>query len=102
MYTGSGVAAVSPRASSASQIIVIEIAVNEPIDENNSVVVDLVSAGYSVQESIDAVDKYGTLEAALSYLEMDDDDQEENGVILTSNQRQFSREDSQDSVIMDW
>ena len=39
-----------------------------PIDRNHPVVRKLFSAGYSEEESIDAVEKFETLEAAIEYL----------------------------------
>lgn len=96
---GSGAAAFSPRASSAPKIIVIKKAAKEAIDETNAIVVDLVSAGYTVEQSIDAVDRYGTLEAALTRLEMDEEGEEEEGeagVIPVLYRQQISREDSED------
>lgn len=102
-YIGSVVIALSPH-SSAPKIVVVDMAAKETIDENNATVVDLVSAGYTVEQSIDAVDRYGTLEAALNHLEMDEVDEEaEAGVIpVPYYDQQLSREDSQDSNNMDW
>lgn len=89
-------------ATSAPQIKVIEKIVKEPIDENNAVVMDLISAGYTVEQSIHAVNKCGTLETALTYLErplLDEDiDECEAGIIPL----QLEREDSQDSLNVDW
>lgn len=74
------------------------------MDENNSTVIDLVSAGYTVEQSIDAVDKYGTLEAALSYLEMsaeeENEGQSETTCIPLPCKRQLSGEE--DDFNIDW
>lgn len=52
-----------------SGIVKIERPVREPVTENNPIVLDLVKANYSVEQSIAAVVKCGTLDAALVYLE---------------------------------
>jgi hypothetical protein len=82
---------------------VIEKATKEAVDEDHAVVVELVSAGFTVEQSIDAVDRYGTLEAALSYLEEDEEreDEDEAGVIPVPHSRQFSME-APKSIDMDW
>lgn len=49
---------------------VIKEAIRECVDEDHSVVTSLVKADYSLEESIEAVVKCGTLEDALQYLEM--------------------------------
>lgn len=66
------------------------------MDENNSIVADLVNAGFPVDRSVDAVAKYETLEAALEHLEMmeEGEDEEEENVIPVSVKTQLSREDS--------
>ena len=78
----------------------IEKAAKEAIDENNAIVADLVSAGYTLERSMDAVDRYGTLDAALEHLGEEEED-DEPGVIPSLNSRQYSREDSKDAN-MDW
>lgn len=87
-------------------IMKIEAATRDTIDENHFVVKDLVSAGFSAEQSIDAVEKYGTLEAALSYLEVDDMEEEEEvgKELFSSTHKQLSREDSQpeDTFVMKW
>lgn len=80
----------------------IEKAAKEAIDENNAIVADLVSAGYTLEQSIDAVDRYGTLEAALDHLgEEDGEEDDEPEVIPSLSSRQFSRDESKDAD-MDW
>lgn len=88
----------APHATSLPEITVIDKTAKETVDENNAMVVDLVSAGYSIDESIDAVDKYGTLEAALTHLEMDEEEEEEGGALLP----QLYREDSDGVVPIEW
>lgn len=76
----------------------VEKIVKEPVDENNAAVMDLVAAGFTVEQSIDAVNKCGNLEAALTYLEGCEVDDYETGIIPLK----FSREDSQDGFSIDW
>ena len=101
--SGSAVTVVSPQASSGPRIIMIEKTAEETVDENNPIVLDLVSAGYTVEQSIDAVEKYRTLEAALNYLETGGEVEEEGepDVISVLQHQQISREDSDGSVNMD-
>lgn len=83
------------------QIIRIERVIKEPIDENNSLVIKLMSAGYTVDQCIDAVDRCGSLEYALNYLELPEDDVDiEKDLIPTSSHSQFSREGA--NFNMDW
>lgn len=81
-------------------IIEIEEAFREAVDEDHSVVKDLVLAGYSLEQSIDAVENYGTLDAALEYLGTIYLDEEETD-LFSNYQPQLSHEDSQpnDSII---
>ncbi len=55
--------------SSSFDIVTVESEMPEQVDEHHSVVQDLVSAGYTVEQSIDAVEKYETLDAAMEYLD---------------------------------
>ena len=109
MNTGSpGSVSKSPlQKKPRSRIINIETVIQEPVDENHSVVIDLLSAGYSLEESIDAVercetnDPARTLESAMEYLaELPAEDGESD--LFPSTQRHLSREDSQDDIIMEW
>ena len=87
------------------RIVTVEKTIREPVDENNSIVLDLVNAGFSMDMSVDAVAKYETLEAALEHLEMmeQEGDEEEERVIPVSYKTQLSREDSHGvDVQMDW
>jgi hypothetical protein len=61
----------------------------EAVNEDHSVVKELISADFTVEQSIDAVNRCGTLEPALDYLEQDKD---EAGVIPVPQSRQFSME----------
>lgn len=86
----------------------MQSAIQEPVDENNSVVKELVAAGYSVEQSIEAVEKRETLDAALGYLEelAIEEIEEDNGrdLIPYAYKQQLSREDSQpvDDFKMKW
>lgn len=91
--------------SASYNITTIESVMQEPIDEDHPIVQDLVSAGYSVEESIDAVERCETLEEALAYLERkayEEDGGEAEGVLGLSVQ--LSREDSlpMDDFKMKW
>jgi hypothetical protein len=102
LCVGSAVPASSPQAASDPRIVVVEKASRELVDENNAIVKDLVSAGYTVEQSIEAVDTYETLEAALDYLEMGEEEEEgEHGVIPIRCNIQISREDSEEAA-RDW
>ena len=63
---------------------------------------DLVNAGYTLEQSIDAVDRYPTVRAAMEYLNKMEDDEDEdedaNGAIPVVVGRLLSREDSQDDA----
>lgn len=104
---GSDVSPISPyTVSTTHNIRRIEMAVREPVDEANLSVLDLESAGYTVEESIGAVEKYGTLEAALIHLQMStfekDDAEGETGVIPLPYQHQLSKDDSQEDFNIEW
>ena len=93
----------SPHGGSGPRQIRIKNVVKEPVDENDSAVMDLVSAGYTMDQSIDAVARFGTLEAALNHLEalVEEDEDVETDLIPTAFHQQFSRENSQEEN-MDW
>ena len=93
----------SPHDASGPRQIRIKNVVKEPVDENDSAVMDLVSAGYTMDQSIDAVARFGTLEAALNHLEalVEEDEDVETDLIPTAFHQQFSRENSQEEN-MDW
>lgn len=85
----------------------IEKGITEPVDESNSAVIELVKAGYTLEQSVEAVEKHRTLEASLEFLEksvFDEDDEEvEVDLIPTSSSNQLTREESQpDGFKMDW
>ena len=85
------------------RIITVEKTIREPVDENNSIVLDLVNAGFPVDMSVDAVAKYETLEAALEHLEMMEEEGDEEEERLIPVKTQLSREDSRGAdVQMDW
>ena len=84
----------------------IQSAIQEPVDEDNSVVKDLIGAGYSMEQSINAVERCETLEGALEYLGelVLDEEEDERDLIPSTYKHQFSREDSQpvDDFKMMW
>ena len=84
----------SEKAVSNIRIIQVQSAIQEPVDENNSVIKELIGAGYSVEQSIVAVERYETLEGALAYLEDEamKEIEEDNDLIPSTC---LSREDSQ-------
>ena len=101
---------------SGSRIINKEAPIREPVNENHSVVIDLLLADYTVEESIDAVERcetYGhdmtldsdrTLESALEYLARLTAEEDGDGEPVPSTERHLSREDSQthDDFNMEW
>ena len=103
-----GTATTPVQKLSCSGIIKREASIQELVDEHHPVVKDLISAGYTVQQSIEAVEKCETLDASLNYIELlaveDDDDEEEVEDLIPSYKHQLSREDShpQDDFKMDW
>ncbi len=90
-----------------SQIINKEAPICEPVNENHPVVVELLSANYTLKESIDAVEsreRFGhdltldtdrTLESALKYLDQMTAEEDGEEELLPSTQRHLSHEDSQ-------
>ena len=84
----------------------IQSAIQEPVDENNSIVKELIGAGYSMEQCIEAVERHETLEGALEYLEelALDEEEDERDLIPSTYKHQLSREDSQpvDDFKMSW
>jgi hypothetical protein len=66
----------------------------EAVNEDHAVVKELISADFTVEQSIDAVNRCGTLEPALDYLEQgkEREDKDEAGVIPVPQSHQFSME----------
>ena len=58
----------TPRPAGHSGIRQVEAQPQLPIDKNHPVVQQLCSAGYTEDESIDAVERFETLERAMDYL----------------------------------
>lgn len=85
-------------------IMKIKRAVRDTIDENHPIVLNLVSAGYTVEQSINAVENCGTLEGALDYLGTIDMDEEEGELFPSNYKPQLSNEDSlpYDTFKMKW
>lgn len=77
---------------------VIKEAIRECVDEYHSVVASLVKADYSLEDSIDAVMKCGTLEDAMHYLEMAaaEKDQDSGSLIPMSQEQHISMKPSQE------
>ena len=88
----------SPYGNETAQLNYIERPVMEPLDENNSIIQDLMNAGYSLEKSINAVKKCETLNAAFDYLQGEDDDTKGEEEV----DRKFIREDSEDSEDSVW
>ena len=66
--------------------------------------IKLVKAGYCEKRSMDAIARYGTLEAAMDYMadNSDEEDDAEEPDLIRSTMRQFSREDSLSEFEMNW
>lgn len=97
---------LSPNEKVVPRIIKIERIAKELVDETHPLVIQLVEAGYRVKQSIDAIAKYRTLEAAMDHMvdtsdseEEDDDDEPE---LIPSAKKQFSRLDSVADFEMNW
>ena len=86
------------------RIIKIERIAKELVDENHPDVIKLVKAGYCEKRSMDAIARYGTLEAAMDYMadNSDEEDDAEEPDLIRSTMRQFSREDSLPEFEMNW
>ena len=69
------------KASSFFDIVTVETEMQEQVDENHTIVKELISAGYTVERSLGAVNKYDTLDAAMNYLDQQDLDDGENDLI---------------------
>lgn len=70
IFIGSQETKVCPmQVSTSFDIITVESEMQEPVDENHAIVQDLLSAGYSLEQSIEAVERCETLEAAMAYLD---------------------------------
>ena len=82
----------------------IKEAIRECVDEYHSVVASLVKANYTLEESIEAVVKCGTLDAALHHLEMAAmEDHDSKDLIPLNLEQHYSREPSrEDSTQVDW
>lgn len=82
--------------------------VKEPIDEKHPNVSALVEADYTVEQSIDALSKCGTLEAALDYLgtmsASEDEESDEQMDLIPSAGCQFSHDEDpqQNKFGLDW
>ncbi len=96
-----------PEKKLGSQIINKEAPIREPVNENHPVVVELLSANYTLEESIDAVEnreRFGqdftldtdrTLKSALKYIARLTAEEDGEGDLLPSTKRHLSHEDSQ-------
>lgn len=82
----------------------IDMSGKELVDENHPDVAALIRAGYTVDESIRAVEKCGTRKAALHYLEMlESGVDEESYLDHTKNQQQLvDHNTSNQDNFQDW
>lgn len=83
----------------------MQSAIQEPVDENNSVVKDLIAAGYSEEQSIEAVERCGILDAALEYLEevaMVESEEENESEFIPSTQLSYEDSYPADDFRMIW
>lgn len=79
--------------SSSFDIIEIEKPIREPVDENHPIVLELIDADYPLERSIYAVTKCGMLKDALKFLDDEEEDKDDVGLIPTTYKHQFSGED---------
>ena len=87
------------------EVVTIESEMEEPVDENHPVVKDLVSANYTLEQSIDAVERYETLEAAIDYLDqqaLDDDGDDDDVIPSKRNYKKQSSDDDHFEAKMTW
>lgn len=102
---GSHKAEESPmQMSSSFDIVTVESEMQEQVDENHPIVRDLVSAGYTVEQSIDGVEKYETLDATMEYLEQQvlDGDNEADLIPSGRSYNQQSSNDALEDLKMTW
>ena len=82
-------------------IVTVEKPIQEPIDEHNSSVQDLVSAGYTLKKSMEAVAQYSDVQAALEHLVMETGSEEGEPPLIPEGQ--FSRQNSEaETFIVEW
>ena len=82
--------------SSNFEIVTVQSEMQGPVDDNHRAVQALVSAGYNVEQSIDAVEKYETIDAAMGYLDQQVLDDGNEMDLIPSKPRynqQFSRDE---------
>ena len=87
--------------SSSFEIVTVQSEMQEPVDENHAVVQDLISAGYAVEQSIDAVEKFETLEAAMEYLDqlvLDEDNEKD---VIPSKPAYIQQSSNDDNLHVD-
>ena len=75
----------------------IKIVKRLAIDQSHPVVQELIDADYSLEESIDAVERFGKLGPAMDYLDRKDDSNE-GGVFQASDQQPFAAEEHSSSL----
>ena len=95
------------KGTSKTRIIQVQSAIQEPVDENNSIVKELIGASYTVEQSINAVERCETLKDSLAYLEdiaMEEiEEDNERDLIPSTNKQQLSRDSqSVDDFKMSW
>ena len=88
-------------ASTSFDIITMQSEMQEPVDEDHATVKELVSAGYTVDQSIDAVEKFDTLDSAMEYLDqqvLDEDDEQD---LIPSRPRYNQQASNDDQVLLE-
>lgn len=86
--------------SASFDIITVQSEMQEPVDEDHAVVKELVSAGYTVDQSINAVEKFDTLESAMEYLDqqvLDEDDEQD---LIPSRPPRYNQQTSNDDQVL--
>ena len=78
-----GIESLSPR---------IRTVIRQAIDQSHPVVQKLVDADYGLEESIEAVERFGKLGPAMDYLDRKDDS-DEGGVFQASSQQPLAEDE---------
>lgn len=86
---------------SSFEIVTVESEMQEQVDEHHPVVQDLVSAGYTIEQSIDAVEKYETLDPAMEYLEQQVLEADDERDLIPSRPGYSQQASNDDDVFLD-
>ena len=81
---------VSPRIESISPRI--KTVIRQAIDQSHPVVLKLLDADYGLEESMEAVERFGKLGPAMDYLDRKDDS-DEGGLFQASGHQPISKEE---------